>query len=77
MFQGKRSTGADALFSFRIGRQALYDLLALTGSKPSFLLWDKVYTKLTTVDEEFWFVRALSCAFLQGQSDLLKNETLR
>lgn len=58
-------------------RQGLYDLLALTGSKPSFLVWDKVYTKLTTADEEFWLARALACAFTQGQSDLAKNGTLR
>jgi len=58
-------------------RQGLYDLLVLTGSKPSFLVWDKVYTKLTTVDEEQWLTRALACTFMQGQADLLKNDSLR
>lgn len=58
-------------------RQELYDLLALTSPKPSFLVWDKVYTKLTTVDEELWLTRALVCAFTQGQADLVKNDCLR
>lgn len=55
----------------------MYDLLALTASKPSFLLWEKVYSKLVTVEEGLWFVRALSCAFLQGQNEVAKNQTLR
>ncbi|KAF8317653.1 ARM repeat-containing protein [Clavulina sp. PMI_390] len=58
-------------------RQGLYDLLALTGTKPSFLLWDKVYVKLSTPEEEQWLNRALVCAFLQGQVEIAKNENLR
>ncbi|KAM0756603.1 ARM repeat-containing protein [Meredithblackwellia eburnea MCA 4105] len=38
----------------------LATLLTVTGTtKPSFLLWDKVYKKLSTIEEEEWFQRAL------------------
>jgi hypothetical protein len=32
--------------------------LTATGVKPSFLIWEKVYQKLTTTDEETWLLRA-------------------
>lgn len=59
------------------GKASILQALALTGSKPTFLLWDKVYGKLATINEELWFVRALSCTLLHVQEELQKNQTLR
>ncbi|KAG0238098.1 translational activator of GCN4 [Actinomortierella wolfii] len=40
------------------GRQFIKSAMATT-PKPSFVLFDKVYTKLTTAEEGIWFVHAL------------------
>lgn len=49
----------------------------VSSSKPSFLLWDKVYQKLTTADDEMWLLRALESAVIFFNGQLLKNEQAR
>jgi Generalcontrol nonderepressible 1 (Gcn1) N-terminal len=59
------------------GKTSILQGLPLSSSKPPFLLWDKVYGKLATIEDELWFVRALSCTLLQVQGELKNNEKLR
>lgn len=44
------------------------------GSKPSFLLWDKVYQKLNGEDDEKWLLRAAQASLAFFQRELLRNE---
>jgi len=45
----------------------------VTSPKPSFLFWDKVYSKLNTYEEGFWFIRALEGILLDNDEALLQN----
>ncbi|TFY83754.1 hypothetical protein EWM64_g252 [Hericium alpestre] len=49
----------------------------VSSSKPSFLLWDKVYQKATSVEEQTWLLRAAESASLFFHKELGKNEHLR
>lgn len=49
----------------------------VSSPKPSFLLWDKVYQKLTTVEEETWLLRASESAAIFFNVQLTKNELAR
>lgn len=53
---------------------AMQGVLALT-PKPSFVLNDKCYTKLVTVDDDLWFLRALQVLISRGEG--LKDEDVR
>lgn len=41
-----------------VSRHSAIGSLLATGTKPSFLLWDKVYQKLTDIEDERWSLRA-------------------
>ena len=45
--------------------------------KPSFLLWDRIYQKITDEDEERWLLRAIDVSLLYFSEELSKNENLR
>ncbi|RIB06925.1 armadillo-type protein [Gigaspora rosea] len=45
-----------------------------TSPKLTFLLWDKVYTKITTVDESCWFIRSLESIILNEDEALQKTD---
>ncbi len=45
--------------------------------KPSFLLWDKVYQKLSGEEEETWLLRASEAALAFSKDEVLKNEHTR
>ena len=55
------------------------DLASVTSSttKPSFLLWDKVYQKITESEDERWLLRACDALLVFYQNEFAKNETLR
>ncbi|KIJ11894.1 hypothetical protein PAXINDRAFT_157123 [Paxillus involutus ATCC 200175] len=53
------------------------DVLIGTPTKPSFLIWDKVYQKINDAEEELWLLRAAELAVDKLQSELLKNQHLR
>ncbi|EIW80197.1 ARM repeat-containing protein [Coniophora puteana RWD-64-598 SS2] len=53
------------------------DMLVGTQAKPGFLVWDKVYGKLTDPVEEEWLVRAAGVALEYLAVELGKNEGLR
>ncbi|KDQ56445.1 hypothetical protein JAAARDRAFT_36597 [Jaapia argillacea MUCL 33604] len=60
-----------------ITRNPVIKSLASVSPKPSFLLWDKVYQKLISAEDETWFLRALEVATSNLQKELVKDETLR
>ncbi|KAI7873032.1 armadillo-type protein [Spinellus fusiger] len=48
--------------------------LQTTTPKPSFLLWDRIFTKAVTPEEGLWLVRALTSSFLnESQATLEKT----
>ena len=52
-------------------------ILASTTTKPHFLLWNKCYQKLTTLEEELWLLRALEVGISHFRADIRKSEVLR
>ncbi|KAF8131842.1 armadillo-type protein [Boletus edulis] len=55
-------------------RSVNIDMLTGSPTKPSFLIWDKVYQKLTEAEDATWLLRASDLAM---QSDLLKHHHQR
>ena len=53
--------------------QALY----VAGPKPTFLLWDKVYRKLASAEEEAWFLHALEAVVVVDEDKFAKDSGLR
>ncbi|KAH7883448.1 armadillo-type protein [Phlebopus sp. FC_14] len=53
------------------------DALTGTSTKPSFLVWDKVYQKITDAEEETWLLRATDRAVERLEAELLKSKSLR
>ncbi|KAI8992465.1 armadillo-type protein [Pilobolus umbonatus] len=47
--------------------------LLITSPKPSYLLWDRIYTKALSTDEGVWLVRALSNVFLNESKESLEK----
>ncbi|KAH8103551.1 armadillo-type protein [Cristinia sonorae] len=60
-------------FSHVVTQNALLQSLLNTGAKPSFVLWDKVYQKLTDADDEVWLLRASERTFLFYNAQLSQN----
>lgn len=58
------------------GNTSIQALTAL-GAKPSFLLNDKVYTKVTDPKDQIWLLRACEAFTKYFTQDLEKNEALR
>ncbi|KAK4052868.1 translational activator of GCN4 [Microbotryomycetes sp. JL221] len=63
----------DALISSNSTMQNLYT----AGAKPSFLLWDKVYRKCTSVEEEKWVLRALEAVFVADKTKFEADAVVR
>jgi hypothetical protein len=49
----------------------------LSTSRPSFLVWDKVYQKLTDVEEETWLLRAIESTAIFFSAEVTNVEHLR
>ncbi|RDB20660.1 eIF-2-alpha kinase activator gcn1 [Hypsizygus marmoreus] len=64
-------------FTDIISRNAVLSSIVSSSTKPTFLLWDKVYQKLTDPVDESWFLRACDAALVYFQSEFGKNEMLR
>jgi hypothetical protein len=52
-------------------------IASASATKPSFLLWEKVYQKITAPEEELWLLRALESVAVHMNGELAKNEQLR
>jgi len=50
--------------------------LVATGAKPSFLFWERLYTKVTEEREAVWLVRAIQQATITFSSEIRKSEQL-
>ena len=57
-----------------ISRIANIQTLLGSTAKPSFLLWEKVYTKLSSEEDEKWFLRALDEAYKVLAPELKKKD---
>lgn len=66
-----------AEFGPMVARTMTAQTVTGTSTKPSFLLWDKVYQKLTSAEDEVWLLRALNAALSALKAELKKNESLR
>lgn len=53
------------------------DVLMGTSTKPSFLIWDKIYQKLSEPEDALWLLRAADLAVPRLESELLKHQNLR
>lgn len=49
----------------------------VTGAKPSFLLWDKVYRKAGLLEDETWIAHALEAVSIVDEDKLTKDLALR
>jgi hypothetical protein len=60
-----------------IARNAVVQSLESASSKPSFLLWDKVYEKISDPEEAAWLIRAIEATLTHSGAELDKNSSLR
>lgn len=56
---------------------ATIQTILTTGAKPSFLLWDKVYRKAITADDETWLIYALESVLQVDEDKFNKDLALR
>ncbi|KAF8959922.1 armadillo-type protein [Flammula alnicola] len=64
-------------FDAAISQNSAISAITASTVKQSFLLWDKVYQKLTDEEDERWLLRACDASLQYFANDLSKNETLR
>ncbi|KAG2121247.1 armadillo-type protein [Suillus clintonianus] len=60
-----------------ITRNASIEVLTGTQAKPSFLISDKIYQKLTDTEDEIWLLRAVNLSLFRLKNELAKSEQLR
>ena len=60
-----------------ISRNATLQSISTAHPKPSFLLWDKVYQKLSGEEEETWLLRASEAVLAFSKDEVLKDEHTR
>ncbi|KAG6884723.1 hypothetical protein C0993_008704 [Termitomyces sp. T159_Od127] len=64
-------------FNDVISKNAALTSIATGSTKPSFLLWDKVYQKLSDSLDQKWLLQAWEASLFYLKSDFTKNENLR
>ncbi|KAJ8595557.1 ARM repeat-containing protein [Rhizopogon salebrosus TDB-379] len=64
-------------FSNIVTRNTSIEVLTGTQAKPSFLISDKIYQKLTDAEEEIWLLRAANLSLFRMKNELDQNEQLR
>lgn len=60
-----------------ISANATMQTILITGAKPTFLLWDKVYRKITSADDEAWLTCALEAILIADEDKFVKDQALR
>lgn len=65
------------LLAEAIAHNAIIQSITSMSSKPSFLVWDKVYRKLAAVEDETWLLRAVEATILFFEAELKRNEQSR
>ncbi|KAH9175038.1 ARM repeat-containing protein [Lactarius sanguifluus] len=58
-------------------RSGVFVQAIVSSLRPSFLVWDKIYQKLTGVEEETWLLRAVESTAIFFSSEVEKAEQLR
>lgn len=71
------NNGSDCFPDAAISRNPIISAIAVIGAKQSFLLWDKVYQKITDEGEEKWLLRAIDACLQYFPTELSKSEALR
>ncbi|KAG1731829.1 armadillo-type protein [Suillus paluster] len=64
-------------FSDIVARNASIEVLTGTQAKPSFMISDKIYQKLTDAGDELWLLRAVNLSLFRLKNELGKSEHLR
>ncbi|OCH93463.1 ARM repeat-containing protein [Obba rivulosa] len=64
-------------FDTFVSQNALVQSLITVGAKPSFLLWDKVWQKVSDTEDEHWLLRASLAALSFFKTQLMRNEQAR
>ncbi|KAI5995298.1 armadillo-type protein [Pisolithus orientalis] len=64
-------------FADLVARNTSVEIIAGTPTKPSFLVWEKIYQRLGDVEEETWLLRCVDLVVGHLETELLKNEHLR
>ncbi|KAH6885450.1 translational activator GCN1, partial [Coprinopsis sp. MPI-PUGE-AT-0042] len=64
-------------FDDLISKNTVIQAIVTSSAKQPFLLWDKVYQKVTDPADEIWLLRAADAAFRHFQTPIAKSETLR
>lgn len=59
-----------------VAQSTTLQALVATGTKPSFLFWERVYTKVTEEQEAIWLVRALQQVAITFSSEIRRSEQL-
>ena len=59
-----------------VSRSVTADVLMGRSTKPSFLIWEEVYQKLSEVEDARWLCRATDLAMPRLESELAKHQTL-
>ena len=60
-----------------ISRNPTITSVTSSTTRTSFLLWDKVYQKITDNEDEKWLLRACVAALAFFKNDFTKSDTLR
>lgn len=60
-----------------ISKNATLQSLVASSSKQSFLLSDKIYQKVTDVEDQTWLLRAAESTLMYFHAELLKAESSR
>ncbi|EJT96915.1 ARM repeat-containing protein [Dacryopinax primogenitus] len=58
-------------------KNAVMKSVLSVGAKPSFFLWDRVYKRATTAEDELWLLRAAAALLHAHSAELRKNEPVR
>ncbi|KAK4705757.1 hypothetical protein P7C70_g456, partial [Phenoliferia sp. Uapishka_3] len=77
VLKGRMGQWGDKKIDDFIAANATMQTVLITGAKPSFLLWDKVYRKAGTTDDEAWFGHALEAVARVDEDKLQKDQTIR
>ncbi|KAF9266994.1 ARM repeat-containing protein [Marasmius fiardii PR-910] len=64
-------------FNDVVSKNAVVQSVGASSTKPSFLVSERIYQKITDAEEERWLLRASDSALLFFKKEVQKNETLR
>lgn len=58
-------------------RNTSIEVIIGTQAKPSFLISERIYQKVTDAEEEIWLLRTLNLALLRMKNELDASEQMR